>query len=220
MAADQGLLRTHTPAGADGDRGQDEAAAELGGADPADLLLGLPDLDGDDVLALTADLANATRRARGRPAGSGNRKNADMIAYLAARGHRDPWVTLSMIQSADTKALAIMLRRPLSKNGKPLVNKDGQQLYSQPDMQEALAMQMRAADAIMPYHHGKKPQQLELLDPGARRPLMVIGEVNVTNISHEGFATAGELPAQQDQGLIEGEAVREQAAPVEGGPSP
>lgn len=136
---------------------QSGAVAALDGADPLDLIAGLDDVGATDVLAVAAELVAAPRRARGRPAGAGNRKNADMIAYLAAKGHRDPWVTLSLIQTADTKELGKMLcAEPLA----------------------VLAVQERAATTLMKYHHSQKPQQLDLPMGGDRRPFMVIGEFN------------------------------------------
>ncbi|MDP3241753.1 MAG: hypothetical protein Q8M69_15110, partial [Reyranella sp.] len=97
--------------------------------------------------------------------------NGDMVAYLAALGHRDPWVTLSMIQTADTGALA-----------QTLAMKRG----------DALVLQLRAAEALMPYHHAKKPQQLEL-PVGDKRPYMVIGEMNVAIMGGDGFMFSGPL---------------------------
>lgn len=147
--ANQGQSGAHTQ--------PDAAAAPLDGADPAELIAGLDDVEATDVLAVAAELVAAPKRARGRPAGAGNRKNADMIAYLAAKGHRDPWLTLSLIQTADTKALGKMLcAEPLA----------------------VLAVQERAATTLMKYHHSQKPQQLDLVMPTAR-PLMVIEQMNV-----------------------------------------
>jgi hypothetical protein len=180
-AVQEGHRDAHTRA----DPAPAEADQALPGEDPADLLAGLPDVAAEDMLSLAAELAAAPRRARGRPAGSGNRKNNDMIGYLAALGHRDPWVTLSMIQTADTVALA-----------KALIMKRG----------EVLAIQLRAAEALMPYHHAKKPQQLEL-PPGDLRPLMVIGEMNVSIGGPDGFMSAGVAPPEKAN-EIKGDAVR------------
>lgn len=188
-----------------------EADQALPGADPADLLAGSPDLDATDLLAVAAELSAKPRRARGRPVGSGNRKNGDVIAYLQALGHRDPWVTLSMIQTADTAALAKALRSPLMRNGKQLVSKAGTPLFNQPDLMEVLQLQKSAADALMPYHHAKKPQQVEL-PLGDKRPMMVIGEMNVVLGGAEGFMSAGIAPGEKAN-EINGDAVR--IAPVD-----
>lgn len=186
MAA-KGHREARTPAGA----AAIDQAAELPGADPEALLLGLPELDGGDVLAMAAELENAQRRARGRPAGATNRKSADMIAYLAARGHRDPWITLSMIQSADFTALCKMVQADTTKARLAVLN-----------------AQRQAAEAIMRYHHSAKPQQLDLHDAGGKRPVMVIGEMNVTQIGEQTFMSAGIPPEAEKANEINGDAVR------------
>lgn len=167
-------------------------AEAMAGADPADLLLGLPELDGEDVLAMAAEISSAQRRARGRPAGATNRKNADMIAYLAARGHRDPWVTLSMLQSADFTALCRMVGADTTKARLAVLN-----------------VQRQSAEALMNYHHAKKPQQLDLGElGGSRRPVMVIGEMNVTQIGEATFMSAGIAPDDEKANEINGDVVR------------
>jgi hypothetical protein len=201
-AVQEGHRDAHTRA----DPAPIEADLALPGEDPADLLAGSPDVAASDMLSLAAELAAAPRRARGRPAGSGNRKNNDMIGYLAALGHRDPWVTLSMIQTADTAKLALALRSPVMKNGKQLVSKSGTPLFNTPSPMDVLAIQKSAADALMPYHHAKKPQQLEL-PPGDLRPLMVIGEMNVSIGGPDGFMSAGVAPPEKAN-EIKGDAVR------------
>jgi hypothetical protein len=181
---DQGHSDAHTP-----------AAAELPGADPLDLLAGLPDGEGDDVLALAAELVASPARARGRPLGAANRKNGDMIRYLQARGHRDPMVTLSMIQSADFGALCKAVGAETAKHKLAV-----------------LGIMRGAAADLLPYHHGKKPQQLELLGDGDKRPVMIIGDMNVTQINDfGGFMSAGIPPnakVVENQPLSQGDAVR------------
>lgn len=167
------------------------APAELPGADPLDLLAGLPDGEGVDALALAAEIVAAPARARGRPLGAANRKNGDLIRYLQARGHRDPMVTLSMIQSADFGALCKLVGAGGAK----------QKLA-------VLGIIRGAAADLMPYHHAKKPQQIEL-PAGDLRPLMVIGEMNVTQIGDGGFMSAGVMPDEKPN-EINGSAVRHQ----------
>lgn len=203
--ADDGHLEAHTPLAA----GAAAQADALGGPDPVDLLSGSPDLDASDLLAVAAELAAKPRRARGRPAGAANRKNADMIAYLQALGHRDPWVTLSLIQTADTAQLATMLGSPMIVDGVARLDREGNVVMVPAERDKVLAMQMRAAEAIMPYHHGKKPQQLELGGMDEKRPVMVIGEMNVTQIGEQNFMSAGIAPDAKKANEINGEAVRE-----------
>jgi hypothetical protein len=129
----QGQPERHTGApgaGGAGDRPQLEADQALPGRDLADLLIGSPDVDAQDVLAAAAELIAAPRRGRGRPRGSPNRKNSEMIDYLAALGHRDPWLTLSLIQTADTVSLAKALGSPfLNAEGRPVKDLDGRVVY-------------------------------------------------------------------------------------------
>lgn len=184
------LREAHTPAAA----AADAAQAALPGADPDDLLAGSPDLDADDLLAMVAEPVLTQRRARGRPKGAANRKNGDMIGYLQALGHRDPWVTLSLIQSADFASLCRVVGADSAKT-----------------RIQVLGLVTRAAEALMNYHHSKKPQQLEL-PVGDKRPLMVIGDGNnIAIMAGQGFASDEFMPpddSEQNQGLIDGEAVR------------
>lgn len=184
------LLEAHTPAAAGGEAAQ----AALPGADPDDLLAGTPDLDANDLLALVAEPVLTQRRARGRPKGAANRKNGDMIGYLQALGHRDPWVTLSLIQSADFAQLCRVVGADTAKT-----------------RIQVLGLVKGAAEALMNYHHSKKPQQLDL-PVGDKRPLMVIGDGNnIAIMAGQGFASDEFMPpddSEQNQGLIDGEAVR------------
>ncbi|WP_127523656.1 hypothetical protein [Mesorhizobium sp. Z1-4] len=193
----EGYRTAHTPSSAGDDQAaesSDQAAPELTGADPADLLAGLDDEQAADALELVAETALTARRGAGRPQGALNRKNNDMIAYLQAKGHRDPWVTLSLIQSADFAALCAMVGAGTGKA-----------------KMAVLKLQKDAADAIMPYNHGKMPTTVNLTGNGSKRPLMVIGEMNINQVSHDGYMSAGEpVPKSQgNQRVIDGEAVRQ-----------
>ena len=108
-------------------------------------------------------------------------------------------MTLSLIQSADFRALCALVGAETAKM-----------------KVQVLKIQQSAAEAIMPYHHSRKPQQLEL-PAGEKRPVLAIGELNVNLVSHDGFMSAG-VPVpqgEQNQRVIEVEAVREKAAPDE-----
>ena len=185
----EGQLGAHTrreAAGAAARSAEDAWNDALPGADPLLLIAGLPDGEGDDLLALAAELVAAPARARGRPLGSANRKNGDLIKYLAVRGHRDPMVTLSMIQSADFGALCHIVGAETAKHKLAV-----------------LGIMRGAAADLMSYYHSKKPQQLELDVPVNKRPFMVVGEMNVTVASLDGFMSAGIPPT------IEGEKANE-----------
>lgn len=199
---EKGLLGAHAPGDPPGDRAPG-AAGGAGGieavdqGDDAGLIDGSPDLGGSDLLALAADTVAGPRRARGRPAGSANKRNMDMVAYLGALGHRDPMVTLSMLQTADTKALAKALGVDTAK---------GRLAVAQ--------MQRQAASDMLPYFYAKKPQQLELTDDGAMRPLMVIGEMTVNQRVEGSVIGLGNLPAVRPEKAneINGEFMRETSA--------
>lgn len=213
--ADQGQLARHTPPRAAGDAAssaQIGAAEALPGADPLDLLAGSPDLDALDLFAMAAEPSLFQRRARGRPLGSLNRKSTDTIRLLAAKGHRDPWETLSLIQSCDVGRLADALRVPLYEDGKPKKDPAGVQLYNPPNPEFAAALIERAAGKIMNYHHSAKPQQLDLpVDPkGGKLPAMFFGDgaqVAVL-VGHQAFDSAGIMPGEKPN-EINGDAVRQ-----------
>lgn len=200
---DEGMLEAHPRADPGGDRadqgdqGDAGGDAALPGADPADLLTGLDDEQANDVLELVAETSLALRRGPGRPAGALNRKNNDMIAYLAARGHRDPWVTLSLIQSADFNGLCRMIGAERAKEKLAI-----------------LKLQAEAAKATMDYHHAKKPQQLELPD-GQRLPTMIIGEMTVNQRIEGSVIGLANLPEVRPEKAneINGDFVREPSAP-------
>lgn len=201
---DQGHHDAHTPREASAE----DAWNELPGADPAALLAGLPDIDATDLLAMAAEPALTQRRTRGRPEGSLNRKNSDMIRYLAAKGHRDPWETLSLIQSADTMRLAMFLRVPMQSDGVIKRDAKGDVLYNPPNPEFVAALQERAATTLMKYHHSAKPQQLEL-PAGDKRPMMVFGNVEHMQViaDGDGFMSAGIMPGEKAN-EINGDAVR------------
>lgn len=186
----EGQSGAHTPpgtAGAAAATAEDAGSAPLPGADPLDLLSCSPELDAVDTFELVAELTLSQKRGAGRPLGSGNRKNGELIKLLAARGHRDPMVTLSLIQTMDFGAACAMVGATKAK-----------------EKIAVLGLIKAAATDLMPYHHSKKPQQLELGDlPGSKRPLMVIGEMNVALVSADGVMSAGVPPT------IEGEKANE-----------
>lgn len=192
--------------------GDGEAEGALSGADPLASIEGMHMVERADLLALAAELDLPEKRERGRPKGALNRKNSDMIAYLTAQGHRDPWVTLSLIQTADTAKLAYALGEPRTRDdGTPVKDKNGKPVIDPFPRSETLKLQIKAAEAILPYHHAKKPVQLDLMPADARRPVMVIGEMNVSVAGDLGFMSAGIAPDDRAEKAneINGTAVRQ-----------
>ena len=110
-------------------------------ADQLDLLDGSPDLGDGGLLSRSAANSLSERRGRGRPKGSPNKRNADVFEYLEALGHRNPAVTLSLIQSMEPDDLA-----------KALVC----------DRLEAARLIVSAANSLMPYGFAKKPTAVEV----------------------------------------------------------
>lgn len=185
--ADEGHREAHTRADLAADAAPPSAEDAWALADVA----GSPDLLSIGGLAGAAELVASERRARGRPRGATNKRNQSLIEYLQALGHRDPAVTLSMFQTADTKDLAKALGIDTAK-GRAAV----------------AALQVRAAGELLPYFYAKKPVQLDLGDVGSKRPLMVIGEMNVQIAAANGFMSAG-VPPSEKANEINGDAVRE-----------
>lgn len=177
---DDTLLEAHTR----GDPENSGAATADQDAMPLALIEGSHEIVDQDVLALTAELVAAPRRARGRPPGATNKRNDDMVAYLQALGHRDPAVTLSMIQTANTQALARAIGA---------------------EHLDVLKLQQKAASDLMPYFYAKKPQQLDLPEGAGQRPVMIIGQLNgdINTLVDGGFMSAGvpPVPAQRNQQL-------------------
>jgi len=97
-------------------------------------------------------IAPPVRRGPGRPAGSPNRATSKVREYLMARGYRDPMEHLAAVVAMDLRELAALVG----------------------DVGQALQLQIKAADALMPYWHQQQPKAVEVKVEGAR-PLMMIG---------------------------------------------
>lgn len=110
-------------------------------ADQLALIDGSLDIENLDPLSVSANLVARPRRDRGRPKGSANKRNTQVFEYLEALGHRDPAVTLSMIQTANTTALAQLLGC---------------------DPIDVLKVQAKAASDLMPFKYAKKPLAVEV----------------------------------------------------------
>ena len=140
--AEKGQVEGHTSRNSQnsGDGGVSGDLAQILAADaPALPGLDLP-LDDVDVVAKAATLLNEKRRARGRPEGSANRRNAEVFDYLEARGFKAPELRLMEIVSADARELSLALL--------------GTQ---QPDyVLEIIKLQAKAAAELMPYKFAKR----------------------------------------------------------------
>lgn len=130
-----------------------------------------------DSLAQKADKANAARKGAGRPPGSANRRNTDLFDLAMARGYKHPFIRLMEIVSADPTSM----------------------LGSTPKQKAtALTLQIRAAEALLPYDMAKKPQQIEVR--GQSMHVFVAGKLSDLKAGGvTGFSLTGEV--EQDQGV-------------------
>lgn len=123
-----------------------------------------------DVDLFTAELSlfdEATippPRGRGRPPGSPNRTTVQLQKLLLAKGYRDPAEFMAALASMDTKELAERLSCTKL---------------------EAIAVQQRAAEKLMPYFHQAMPQAVELKGDVPRK-LIVMGDVVQNIVSDQG----------------------------------
>lgn len=138
-------------------------AAELDQARGDQLDLLPADLDPVGDMEKIAEIGHAKRRGRGRPKGSPNARNGQVFDYLEALGHRDPATTLSFYQSMDVGDLARYLRC---------------------DRDKAASIQVSAASKLMDFKYAKKPVTLDLGEKAKGLPVMMIGELNMTQVNH------------------------------------
>jgi hypothetical protein len=132
-----------------------------------------------DSLAQKVEKANAVRRGAGRPEGSSNRRNTDLFNLAMAQGYKHPFIRLMEIVSADPATM----------------------LGSTPKQRAAaLALQIRAAEALLPYDMAKKPQSIEV--KGQSLHVFVAGKLSDIKAGVGGFSLTGEI-VEQNQGASE-----------------
>jgi hypothetical protein len=154
----------------------------LGVIAPQSTLPGLLDERADDLdlLGRAAEKVNAQRRERGRPNGSHNRRNDEMFDYLEARGFKMPEIRMMEIISADPLQLAYALQGhtygPIAVGPEMLL--------------EIIRMQLKAAEAMLPYKFAKK-QELKI--EHNRRELHVMVAGTLGNMGQNGLAKAFDL---------------------------
>lgn len=184
-SAEKGQLAARTqPAPAAATAARDDAdpvAAVLAQIAPDPVLPGLVDDDAEpaDMLGRVAEQVNAQRRARGRPEGSANKRNAEIFDYLEARGFKQPERFLAEIVTADPRALAAALSGP---NVKPEHVPFDKAL-------EVMRLQAKAAADLLPYKLAKR-QELKVEHTGKHVHLMVAGRLTAPG---QGPATAFSL---------------------------
>lgn len=120
-----------------------------------DLLSGSPEEGASDLLTRAANTVTEGRKGAGRPAGAKNKRNTQVFDYLEALGHRDPIVTLSLLQTASTDMLAVFLDC---------------------DRLEAAKLQLAAAKELMPYKYAKRPTEVKVESKALH--LFLTGDMN------------------------------------------
>jgi hypothetical protein len=147
--------------------------------------------DAIGTLGRAAEHLNAQRRARGRPAGSSNRRNDETFDYLERLGFKMPERMLAEIISADPIQLAATITAACT--------------YGPPGPPPAqlvmaiLAEQRKAAADLMPYKFAKK-QELKVEHTGGQVHVMMAGPLTRPGDSP---ATAFDLTGGADAQTVE-----------------
>jgi hypothetical protein len=170
--------------------GQDEAEPEQ----PSLLLA-----DPDDASSLFAGpvrhVANAIandKRARGRPAGSQNRRSKDLANYLLSKGYRDPALNLADLANADPLGLAVeMLALPQPDGYSPqevLAAAIQQGMIGRDELgklaEKATKLVVSANSELMPYFHAKRPQEIHV--ESKQLGIMIVGEMRAEKRDDDG----------------------------------
>lgn len=168
----------------------------LGSLAPQAALPGLVDTDPDtvDLIGRVAEHVNGQRRARGRPAGSANRRNDEMFDYLEARGFKGPELRMMEIISADPRELAAALAGPEAKAANVPFDR----------AMEVLRLQAKCAEAMLPYKFAKK-QELKVEHSGGQVHVMMAGPLTRPGDTP---ATAFDLTGGADAQTVEYQEVK------------
>lgn len=134
-------------------------------------------------VAHVANIRDAAKRGRGRPAGSQNKRSADLANYLLSMGYRDPALNLADLANADPAALALELGaievNPEMTAAEQLRHLVKAEKLSQAQVifliEKAYAMIDDANAELMPYFHAKRPQAIQV--DKTLRGFMVFGEM-------------------------------------------
>ena len=134
-----------------------------------------------------AVLQEARVRRRGRPKGVPNRRSDDVARMVAAHGP-DPLVFLARTMAETEEA---MLARSFANDP----------VKQRLRWAEARAMRIRAAEALLPYVHGKKPVQVDMSFSGLS-DLVIAGvthsDAQVAQIIEADFAPLEDNPYLED----------------------
>lgn len=143
-----------------------DLASQISAAQPEPEQQSLLLADPDETFSLfagpvphVAKIREDAKRARGRPAGSQNRRSNDLANYLLSMGYRDPALILADIANADPVALAEDLSVPYRVKNGP--NK-GEIVETSVTPDVALKLIKDAAAELLPYFHTKRPAELDV----------------------------------------------------------
>jgi hypothetical protein len=194
-------------AGPNDPNGMATAVAMLGGY--GDLSLDAdqqPELfaDADDAPLPMPDAPERTGRA-GRPKGAKNRSTEQWRTFILSK-YRSPAIFLAEMYSRTPAQLAAELGLYKFHEGKlvtaPVLDAQGRVALDERGFElrqpvlatgDAAAMQLAAAQALLPYVHQKLPQAIELTPP--TRGLVVLGELGFEGESGDDLALP--LPAEK-----------------------
>ena len=137
-------------------------------ADAQQSLPGIATTDDDlDPIAKAAANINQQRRARGRPAGSANKRNEEVFEYLEARGFKAPELRLMEIISADPLQLARQLLNTTNAATMPEIGL----------VMDLIRLQAKCAADLMPYKFAKR-QELKVDHSHKAVHVFVAGQLN------------------------------------------
>lgn len=155
--------------------------------------------DPDEPMALfagpvrhVAEKRDAAKRARGRPAGSQNRRSDDLRNYLLSMGYRDPALILADIANADPLDLAAELSTPYRPEKGPHA---GQLVENSITPDVALKLIKDAAAELMPYFHAKRPQEANVNH--RMLGVMFVGEMPAAKVDDDGTMDLTRVPAPE-----------------------
>jgi len=205
--ANSGLSEAHTPAGSGALEIDQERAAKVGTtkatveaavagamerladgdeAEQQELLLADPDEEFvlfKGPVRHVANIREAAKRGRGRPAGSKNRASNDLASYLLSMGYRDPALNLADLANADPLALALELaglepREDVTAADHLAAAVQAGMLKRDQVLaviNDAQGLVLKANAELLPYFHSKRPTEIKV----DKRVLgvMVIGEM-------------------------------------------
>jgi hypothetical protein len=174
-AVGDGLLMAHTPA-ASGEGEQADLLREVGAFS-------------DELALFEGGAIRPPKRGPGRPPGSPSRSTLRLKQLMQAKGYRDPLEFLASLWTMDTRQLATELRPDAGEvKARGLDGKVTLATFDQ--AHEAAKLQVRAAEAALPYWHQKTPVAVHH-SGDSQRPVIIIHDM-----------TGAAAKAAQDSGAM------------------